>query len=549
MPVRVAKPFRPEIDRSHPMGRSVVHAWEFPGGDGSDGATIIDVGARHPEARRPLTVADRGTGAPAYTARRHGYFLDLGLTHRAESAAVVDAFWATQSWSIEVMIELTDESTTALPALGTIWIPRSSQDLSIIEFSYNDTWYWGVRDADGNYAFPNGNGVATNGDYVHAVLTCNGTNLRFYLNGQLATNGNLNLGTSDGANSFSTSPNISAESPGNIGAGSGQQAGAGNYVNHLGFRISHLRVYDRPLSATEALRLWADPWMFVRPNLEFASLVPALFAAGGATQDVEPPLFAPTSSFFAPTIGVGAVSIAPPLFAPTSTFFAPTITPGAVDLDPPLFAPTSSFYAPVVSTGAVNLDVPLFAPSSSFYDPTIAPGAVDLDPPLFEPTSSFYAPTVSVGGTSLDVPLFAPASSFYAPTITTGPVDVVVSLFAPSSTFYAPTVGAGGTSLDVPLFAPSSTFYAPAVGVGAVVVDVPLFSSSAVFYAPTVGLSFAQALIVPLFESLATFYAPRIGGAPPAVSVLAAGALDRTSTLSPGATGRTTALDSGELGD
>lgn len=276
-----AKPLSPQIDRNNNIGKAIIHAWEFVGPPGNDTSTVLDIGSLNSADSRPFTITDRGAGAPAYAVRRHGYFLELGSTHRAEASADISNWFNTQRFSIEIFIELVDEAATGLPAIGVFWQPDGTQNTSLIEFSYNDAWYWGVRDADGNYAFPNQSSAATNGDYVHSILTCNGTNLRFYLNGVLANNGNLNLGTSDGVNSFSTNPLITASTPGAPGVGSAQQAFA--YVDHVSFRVALLRIYNRPLSPIEANVLGSDPWLPVRNLYDFEVPVPLLPSPGGGS--------------------------------------------------------------------------------------------------------------------------------------------------------------------------------------------------------------------------------------------------------------------------
>lgn len=268
-----AKPATLQLNRRHPLGAALLHAWEFPGGDVRDGVAIVPDLARGQGGAAPLdlTMTARTAGAPAYVQQAEGWYLQLARFHRAEAAVAAEGWWQGQRCSVEMLLRVTDESSTPVPAIGCFWQPVTNQQTGAIELSYNDTWYWGVRDADGNYAYPNGNGAVAVGDYAHCILVIDGAALRFYLNGELAQNGALTLGVSDGSNSFSTNAQISQSTPAVPGLGSAQTSG---YENHIGFDVALCRIYDRPLSALDVARLQSDPWVAYRHSTPIYLLTP-----------------------------------------------------------------------------------------------------------------------------------------------------------------------------------------------------------------------------------------------------------------------------------
>lgn len=269
-----AKPATLQLNRRHPLGAALLHAWEFPGGDVRDGVAVVPDLARGQGGAPPLdlTITGRTAGAPDYIRQGEGWYLQLSRFHRAEAAAAADGWWQGQRCSVEMLLRVVDESSTPVPAIGCFWQPVTNQQTGAIELSYNDTWYWGVRDADGNYAYPNGNGAVAVGDYAHCILVIDGAALRFYLNGQLAQNGALTLGVSDGSNSFSTAAQISQSTPAVPGIGSAQTGGG--YENHIGFDVALCRIYDRPLSALDVGRLQSDPWVAYRHSTPIYLLTP-----------------------------------------------------------------------------------------------------------------------------------------------------------------------------------------------------------------------------------------------------------------------------------
>ena len=122
------------------------------------------------------------------------------------------------------------------------------------------------------------------------------------------------------------------------------------------------------------------------------------------------------------------VTLTPSLFTNSASFYAATVGVGAVDLTPSLVTNSNSFYAATVSQGDFNLTPSLVTNASTFYAATVTTGSVGLTPSLFTNTNSFYAPTVilvvefhddhergniNISASSIDQDYYAPTIRIY----------------------------------------------------------------------------------------------------------------------------------------
>ena len=233
-----------------------------------------------------------------------------------------------------------------------------------------------------------------------------------------------------------------------------------------------------------------------------------------SSTNLTPSLYSDPDTFPAPTVGRGTVNVTPALFADADTFPSATVGRGAVGLLPSIFTDTDIFYTPTVSlAGAPQTLTPsLYANVNNFYVPTVGRGAVGLTPALFADADSFYSPVVSLAGSpqTLTASLFVDPDIFYAATVGRGPVGLSPSLFADSDTFPSPLV-ASSKALTPSLFTDTDTFFTPTVGRGAVGLSPVIYTDADTFYQDTVSLAGApQTLTAAKFTNVNTFYSPVI---------------------------------------
>jgi hypothetical protein len=224
-----------------------------------------------------------------------------------------------------------------------------------------------------------------------------------------------------------------------------------------------------------------------------------------------PALFSNSATFYAPTVGRGAVTLTPSLHTNTNAFYAPTVSVGAAILTPTLYSNGSTFYAATVGRGAVTLAPSVVTNSATFYSPGITVGAVTLTPALFTNAATFYTPTVSAGSVTLAPALLTNAAAFYSPTVTAGGVSLAPALFTNSTTFYAATVSlsSGPQTLTASLYTNTNTFYAVTVSAGAVSLAPSLLTNTNAFYMP-IAAPGAVTLVPALYNNTATFHAATI---------------------------------------
>jgi hypothetical protein len=99
-----------------------------------------------------------------------------------------------------------------------------------------------------------------------------------------------------------------------------------------------------------------------------------------------------SSTFYAPTVGRGTVTLTPARFNNAQTFHAAVVGRGAVGLTPARFDNADAFYAPTVGRGAVALLPGLFTNSSVFYAPVVGRGAINLSPGYLVDGDTIYSP-------------------------------------------------------------------------------------------------------------------------------------------------------------
>lgn len=92
---------------------------------------------------------------------------------------------------------------------------------------------------------------------------------------------------------------------------------------------------------------------FFEDNLA-AELMWQEYFAPVASGSLSPSLYTNTNTFFAATVGRGAVGLAPTLYTNSQTFFAPTV--GAT-VTPSLFTNAQQFFAHQISGGVVPIFV------------------------------------------------------------------------------------------------------------------------------------------------------------------------------------------------
>lgn len=158
------------------------------------------------------------------------------------------------------------------------------------------------------------------------------------------------------------------------------------------------------------------------------------------------------------------------LYSNSQTFYAETVGRGAVDLAVALYSNAEAFYGPVVAIAATSQGLSQadrFNNTEAFYAPSVGVGAVTLTPSLYSSSQTFYASTVTVGSVSVYPSLYANDQTFYTQSVGVGAVDLAPELVTNSVAFYPLVIDqTGGTqALLAPMFENVSEFYAPATGV------------------------------------------------------------------------------------
>jgi hypothetical protein len=109
-----------------------------------------------------------------------------------------------------------------------VYVMHLSASAQRIRFSYNSVNPWNVNIIDGNYPL-------TTNQWVHSIITYDGSNVNFYINGSIDKSQNI------GSITFDTG----AGYPVTLGQ---DPPGANEFFNG---RISNAKIYNRALSATE----------------------------------------------------------------------------------------------------------------------------------------------------------------------------------------------------------------------------------------------------------------------------------------------------------
>jgi hypothetical protein len=205
-------------------------------------------------------------------------------------------------------------------------------------------------------------------------------------------------------------------------------------------------------------------------------------ASGPFSQTLTPALFTNTQTFYAATVGRGAVNLAPALVTNSQTFYSPTIARITL-IAPSLFTNTQTFYSPTVTTTR-NLSAGLFTNTQTFYSPTRTSSNA-VSPSLYTNTQTFYSPTATRSNT-LAPALYTNTQTFYSPAATSTR-GLEASLFTNSQTFYGPTASAINPLLPS-LFTNEQTFYSPTVAVAGLPQELSpsLFVNTNTFYPVTV---------------------------------------------------------------
>lgn len=233
--------------------------------------------------------------------------------------------------------------------------------------------------------------------------------LKIYRNGRDDTQSNLGTAVSGPLTAINT-PTI-------LGANRGTPSYA-----LTGAKVALVLAWNRALTPAEIKSVSDNPWQVFQPANR-AIFVPV--SVGGSNQFVSPTTYTNSSSLFAPTVSVGAVSIAPALLTNSSSFFAPTVSlaSGPQTVAPALFTNAQTFFAPTVTTGTVTVSAGLFSNASVVYSPTVTT-TYTVTPSLLTNAQAFYAVGVTVGGVTVYPELFSNASLFWVPTVTGGDVTI-----------------------------------------------------------------------------------------------------------------------------
>jgi hypothetical protein len=124
------------------------------------------------------------------------------------------------------------------------------------------------------------------------------------------------------------------------------------------------------------------------------SLLLLFTGSTGGSQTITGSLFTNSNTFFAATVGRGAVNISGALYTNTNTLFGATVGRGAVNIAGALYTNTQTFYGSTLTTSA-TITGALFTNSQTFYQATIdAPAPQTITGALFVNANTFYAATV-----------------------------------------------------------------------------------------------------------------------------------------------------------
>lgn len=237
------KPQVPIRNAQSALANALIHAWEFESYDARTGAGQV----RDIAGANNMTVTERTTTDMAYASGLYGNQLYMNRFHRATAAVPTYNYIASSYFTIELLLNVTDITTTPSPQIGFFWQAIAANNASALEFSINGTdWYWGVRDNSAGYTFPFAAG-ATVPINLHSVLTVERSLCSMYLQGQLVNTQTLPTTIFQGA-------------LGPVGLGSASVSGGASYENHAGFSSIMARIYNRPLTAQEVGLLYYNPW-------------------------------------------------------------------------------------------------------------------------------------------------------------------------------------------------------------------------------------------------------------------------------------------------
>lgn len=238
------KPQVPILNAQSALASALVHAWEFESFDARSGAGQV----RDVAGANNLTLTERVAATLAYEYGTYGNQIELDRFHRGLGTVPTYNYVATSYFSVELLLNVTDITTTGNPQIGFFWQAIAADNAGAVEFSINGTdWYWGIRDNSAGYTFPFSPG-ATVPIYLHSVLTVERSLCSMYLQGALVNTQTLPTTIFQGA-------------LGPVGVGSASLSGGATYENHAGFACIMARIYDRPLTAQEVGLLYSNPWM------------------------------------------------------------------------------------------------------------------------------------------------------------------------------------------------------------------------------------------------------------------------------------------------
>lgn len=238
------KPQVPIRNAQSALASALVHNWEFESYDARTGLGEV----RDLSGSNNLIVTERTTANLAYENGLYGNQLLMARFHRAAAAAPSYNYIATSYFTVELLLYVTDITTTPSPQLGFFWQAIAANNASALEFSINNTdWYWGVRDNSAGYTFPFSAG-ATVPVYLHSVLTVDRSLCSMYLQGALVNTQTLPTTIFQGA-------------LGPVGLGNATTNGGSSYENHAAYASIMARIYNRPLTATEVGLLYSNPWI------------------------------------------------------------------------------------------------------------------------------------------------------------------------------------------------------------------------------------------------------------------------------------------------
>ena len=172
------------------------------------------------------------TNGPTYSSDNGGYlnfdgtddYVNCGdkETFKISSQLTLEAFFNINSYNI--WSGIIGKSNTA----KGVYVMHLSPSAQRVRFSYNSGNPWTVNVIDGNYAL-------TTNQWVHSVITYDGTNVNFYINGALDKTQNIGSITFDTGAGFAVS--LGQDPP-----------GSNEFFNG---RIAKATIYNRALTASE----------------------------------------------------------------------------------------------------------------------------------------------------------------------------------------------------------------------------------------------------------------------------------------------------------